>query len=33
WEVEGLSYPDLIEELINYSIKRHEAQLQLKMEF
>jgi D-alanine-D-alanine ligase len=32
WEVEGLSYPELIEELINYSIERHEAQMKLKLE-
>lgn len=33
WEVEGLRYPELIEELINRSIERHEAQQRLKMVF
>lgn len=33
WEAEGLSYPDLIEELIRFAIERHVAQGNLKTSF
>lgn len=33
WEAEGLSYPDLIEELIGFAIDRHAAQNNLKTSF
>ncbi len=33
WEAEGISYPDLIEKLLDYAIERHEAQLKLKTDF
>jgi len=30
WEAAGLSYPDLIEELLRFAVKRHEQRKQLK---
>jgi len=33
WEAEGVSYPELIEQLIGFAIERQEAQARLKMEF
>lgn len=33
WEAEGMAYPDLIEALIDYSIERYKAQMQLKTEY